>query len=100
MPLPFFFHPEADTELIEAASYYGERSLVVGIEFLQVIDKAIAWISEMPRAAPAWPGRPNVRRRVVPKFPFAIVYVVEHAEIRIIAIEHAKRRPGSWLHRL
>ena len=65
-----------------------------------MIDETIAWITEMPRAAPAWPGRPNVRRRVVSKFPYAIVYVVEPAAICIIAIEHAKRRPGSWLHRL
>jgi len=100
MPLPFFFHPEADAELIDAASYYGERSLTVGIEFLQVIDAAIAWITELPLAAPAWPGRPSVRRRIVGKFPYAIVYVVEPAAIRIIAVEHAKRRPGSWLHRL
>jgi plasmid stabilization system protein ParE len=100
MPLPFYFHPEADAEFIDAASYYGERSLIVGIEFIKVIDEAIAWITEMPHAAPAWPGRPNVRRRVVSKFPYAIVYVVESAAIRIIAIEHAKRRPGRWLHRL
>lgn len=39
---PFFFHPEADAEFIDAASYYGERSLTVGLEFLQVIDAAIA----------------------------------------------------------
>jgi plasmid stabilization system protein ParE len=100
MQLRFFFHPEADAELIDAASYYGERSLVVGIEFLQMIDAAIARITEMPRAAPTWPGRPNVRRRVVAKFPYAIIYVVEPAAVRIIAIEHAKRRPGSWTHRL
>jgi hypothetical protein len=29
MPLPFYFHPEADAEFIDAASYYGERSLTV-----------------------------------------------------------------------
>jgi len=29
MPLPFFFHPEADAEFIDAVSYYGERSLIV-----------------------------------------------------------------------
>jgi hypothetical protein len=57
-------------------------------------------ITELPYAAPAWPGRPNVRRRVVAKFPYAIVYVVEPAAIRILAIEHAKRRPGRWLHQL
>lgn len=100
MPLPFSFLPEADAEFIDAASYYGERSLIIGLEFIQVIDEAITSITEMPHAAPAWPRRPNVRRRVVSKFPYAIVYVVEPAAIRIIAIEHAKRRPGSWLHRL
>lgn len=41
MPLPFFFHPEADAEFIEAVSYYGERSLVVGIEFIQLIDQKL-----------------------------------------------------------
>ena len=38
-------------------------------------------ITEMPRAAPALPGRPNVCRCVVAKFPYAIMYVVEPAAI-------------------
>jgi hypothetical protein len=41
-----------------------------------------------------------VRRRGVGKFPYEIIYVVEPAALCIVAIEHAKRRPGSWLHRL
>lgn len=100
MPLPVRFHPDVEADLVDATSYYAERSPTAWLGFVEAIDEAIARIAELPRAAPAWPGRPDVRRRVVPKFPYAIIYVIEPAAIYVLTVEHAKRRPGSWLHRL
>jgi hypothetical protein len=54
----------------------------------------------MPEAWPVWPGRTDVRPRVLQRFPYSIIYLVERNEIVIVAVAHHKRRPGYWLDRL
>jgi toxin ParE1/3/4 len=91
--LPVRFHPEAQREFVDGASFYGER-------FVQLLEKALALILEMPRTWPTWPGRPHVHRHVVPKLPYAIIYSIAQDSIFVIAVEHTRRRPGYWLTRL
>jgi toxin ParE1/3/4 len=98
--IPVRFHDEALVELHDAALYYDDRSSLVSASFLDALDEAKALIAAMPGAAPACQGQPTVRRRVLTRYPFALVYIVEPAEIVIIAVEHLKRRPGYWLGRL
>lgn len=100
MPLPVRLHAEAEAEYLDAAGYYGARSLAVGHAFVDRVEAALAWIAELPLAAPAWPGRPDIRKRVLAQFPYSIIYVVEPQAILVVAIEHAKQRPGKWLRRL
>lgn len=97
---PLEFHPDALRELVAAADFYAARSVVVGDAFAALIADALALIAETPRLAPAWPGYPEVRRRVLARYPYAIVYLVAPAQLVVVAIEHAKRRPGYWLSRL
>jgi plasmid stabilization system protein ParE len=87
------FHPEAVLELKDGAGFYGDR-------FVDHIHDALALISELPNTWPAWRGHASLRRRVVKKFPYAIIYAVERRGIFVMAIEHTKRRPGYWLTRL
>ncbi len=100
MALRVRFHPEAEAELTEAASFYGERALSIGESFAQLVRMGLARIAENPRLAAVWPDRPEIRRWVLSRFPYAIVYSIEAEAVLIIAIEHVKRRPGYWLARL
>ncbi len=100
MSLPVRPHVEAEPELLDAVLYYAERSRSAAVQFLDVVDDALVQIAEMPRSAPAWPGLPDVRRRVLKTYPYAIVYAIEQEEILILAFEHVKRRPGYWLRRV
>jgi toxin ParE1/3/4 len=36
----------------------------------------------------------------LPRFPYAVVFLVRVEELRVLAIAHAKRRPGYWLSRV
>jgi hypothetical protein len=36
------------------------------------------------------------RRHRVRRFPYLVFYAVAPEEIRVVAIAHAKRRPGYW----
>ena len=61
------------------------------------LDGAIASIVEAPER---WPALSNGRRRyVMRRFPFIVWYRIREADIPVLAIAHARRRPGYWLHR-
>lgn len=92
------FHDEADAEFIEATLYYTERSPEVGASFVSSVEDALDQIVRMPRSAPAWPGRPDVRRRVLTRFPYAIVYLLERDQIFVVALgaHEAPTRVMAW----
>jgi plasmid stabilization system protein ParE len=87
-------HEAAEAEINEAADFYDIESPGLGSVFIDEIQRAIGSISEFPEAAPLVRGR--VRKRLVAKFPYALVYSVRPDEIRILAVAHLKRRPFYW----
>ena len=42
------YHPDAETELIQAARYYESRVATLGVHFLDEADRAVAIILEAP----------------------------------------------------
>jgi len=42
---------------------------------------------------------PDIRSIKVRRFPYRVVYVVLADTIDVIAVAHAKRRPGDWRRR-
>lgn len=93
------FHPEARVEVRSAASWYRERSSEAARGFTVEITDGIRSIRQHPAAWPVW-HRADVRRRVLRRYPYSIFYIVEGAEVVIVAVAHHKRRPGYWLPRL
>jgi toxin ParE1/3/4 len=87
-------HETAEAEINEAADFYDVASPGLGRVFLDEIQHALERITEFPEAAPLIRGR--VRKRVVAKFPYSLVYSVRPEAIRILAAAHHKRRPFYW----
>lgn len=91
-------HPEAEAELIEAARYYEEQCPGLGGRFLDDIDIAVAVILQ---ALERWRIlEADIRRYLMPRFPFAIYYRVLPDQIRILAFKHHRRHPDYWLNRI
>lgn len=97
---PYRFHREARVEYRAALAWYAARSLDAADGFDDAITHGIRGIRELPQAWPMWPGRPDVRARVVRRYPYSIVYVVRGPTIVIIAVAHHRRRPGYWMDRV
>jgi plasmid stabilization system protein ParE len=96
-------HAEASTELEEAAAWYEARGLELGEELVEEVDRALETIAESPERWPLWPGvRPKlpVRRFLLPRYPFALPYVVRPDKVVVVAIAHTGRRPRYWLNRV
>ena len=59
---------------------------------------ALDRVHEQPRLYPM--HLYGTQRAVLDRYPFSIVYRELLHEIQIVAVAHAKRRPGYWTHRL
>jgi plasmid stabilization system protein ParE len=88
------FHPLAEQELNEAANYYNGASPGLGAAFLDEVEHAVKQILEQPAAAPLVNG--VVRRKLVRRFPYSVMYSIQTDTIRILAIANQKRRPFYW----
>jgi plasmid stabilization system protein ParE len=68
------FHPLAERELNDAAQYYEMESPGLGAAFLSEVERCCTSIVEHPEAGRAIRG--VVRRRLVARFPYAILYAL------------------------
>jgi hypothetical protein len=41
--------------------------------------------------------RGSIRRRLIRRFPYALLYRVKPTEVRILAVMNLKRRPAYWV---
>jgi plasmid stabilization system protein ParE len=92
------FHPDAQAELILAAQFYEGQTGGLGLDFLFTVQRTYERLVDSPRTGTPL-GR-RLRRVLVPKFPYGLLYRVEPARIYIVAVMHLHRRPGYWRSRL
>ena len=92
--IAYSFHPEAEVELSEAARFYEIRVKGLGRLFSAEVERTISFIRAYPHAGKAL--RLPVRRTLVDRFPYAVVYRHDDQSIVILAIAHLRRRPGYW----
>lgn len=94
---PAHFLRPAELELLDAAQYYELQATGLGREFLDEIAAAIQDIRESPER---WPiQRDDIRRRLVRRFPYALLYRIDLDAIIIQATMHLHRRPDYWIGR-
>lgn len=92
------FHPAAREELDAAGERYDEQLPGLSLEFFDAVEDAISLIVERPVAwqkADTIAGR-EIRRFVMRRFPFAVVYYVDDDIVRIVAVAHGRQKPGYW----
>jgi len=88
------FDPDARAEFLAAVEYYEEYQPGLGRRFRTVVEAELDAMDAMPfryRVLHA-----PFRRCLVPKFPYAIIFVIEPDFILVVAVAHAKRKPGFW----
>lgn len=89
-----FFHAMAEQELHDAASYYNALRPGLGQAFLDEAERTVTQIVEYPEAAPL--VNRTVRKKLVRRFPYSIMYSIRTEGVRSLAIAHQKRRPFYW----
>ena len=93
MKITRFLSP-AEREMAQAAQYYNSKAPNLGAEFLQEVKKTVKRLEADPEAAQKVRG--YVRRRLIRRFPFGILYRIDPEEIVILAVMHLARHPDYW----
>lgn len=95
--------PEAVAEVAEAAGWYAVKRPGLEAEFLAEIEHILPLIATSPTSFPRLldlPADVGIRRALLPRFPYALIFMDLGKGVRILAVAHAKRQPGYWLSRV
>jgi plasmid stabilization system protein ParE len=92
--LTFSFTPEAREELLETIQYYEFQSPGLGAAFLLAVQEGLDQLLTFPESAPILHGR--VRRKLIRRFPYSLLYSLRQQHLRILAVMNQKRKPLYW----
>ncbi len=91
---PIRIRPQVEVEINEATAWYRDRAPGLDRAFLRAVSEGLARISEAPESCPTIRG--EVRRAILRKFPYAVLYVFDGAETIVLACIHERRTPARW----
>ncbi|MBX7246772.1 MAG: type II toxin-antitoxin system RelE/ParE family toxin [Candidatus Sumerlaeaceae bacterium] len=89
--------PAAMAEMMDAACFYEEARVGLGVTFLATIEEAFKKVGHKPRLWPRLKG--PFRRCLITGFPYGIIYRVDLDSVYVAAIMHLKRKPDYWTRR-
>ena len=92
--MTYEFHPAAEQEFVEAAAYYERNVTGLGQRFGREVRHAIERLLEYPEMGS--PVDVDLRRLVLVRFPYVLIYCFTPDMVTIVAVAHARRRPGYW----
>lgn len=95
--MKIIFSKYAKLELEDAVSFYELQQSELGKRFKNEVKKAILRIAEYPTAWSTEKG--EVRKCLLHKFPYKLLYSIESDHIFIIAVAHQHRKPNYWVER-
>lgn len=93
-------HPEVFEELEHSRQWYEERAEKLGTEFLDEVNRAAETVRQAPAIWPLYDEQRSIRRYLVHRFLYGLVYRIRHTAVEIIAVMHLRRRPDYWRERL
>ena len=93
-----YLRPEAEEEIGQAAEWYDERGLGLGSAFLDEVSRTIDDLLSAPERYPIVDA--SIRKAVLRRFPYLILYRVKDEEVVVISCFHTRRDPREWRERV
>ena len=82
-------------ETLEIETYLESQSLGLGTAFRAELNATVDTLLEFPESAPMVSPK-AIRRQLLPRFPYAVLYVLMDDLLLILAVTHTRRAPESW----
>lgn len=92
------FSPEARSEFEQAEAHYQRQQVGLDERFRAEVRSALHRIGAWPLSCPREQG--DIRRLVLPRFPYKVLYSVESDHLYVIAVAHQHREPSYWVGRM
>lgn len=92
-------HPDAAEEAAQATGWYEKQRAGLGQDFEVAIRAAMELLGCDPVPSTGTVGasaKLGVRRLILKRFPYDIVFIERPDHVWVIAIAHHSRRPGFW----
>ncbi|MFZ0501331.1 MAG: hypothetical protein WAM52_19530 [Steroidobacteraceae bacterium] len=93
----------AAAEAVEAAGWYEARRRGLGEDFRLEFKSALDRLREGLLPGTRWPGslgERGVKRLLMRRFPFSVVFVEMDQHVVVLALAHHRRKPSYWQGRL
>lgn len=96
------YERRAEHELAQAIDFYEDRVPLLGQAFYAEVKEAVQRACHGPKRFMVIPGPSpyEVRRVLVKRFPYMVVFTVRLNELHVLAVSHKRRAPGYWQTRL
>ena len=88
----------AQREVNDAFLWYTEQTDELGREFLDELDRAVRLLTNYPLSSAEI--APAIRRCLLVRFPYSLIYGTNQETIIVIAVAHLHREPRYWADRL
>lgn len=98
MTRKFVIRPEAEAEVIEAATWYEQKNRTLAARFAQEFRSTLAKVVNNPLQYQI--VEDEIRRAPVAGFSYGILYVASDDEVVILSCFHGRRDPARWRERL
>jgi toxin ParE1/3/4 len=89
-----YFHEAAVEEADVAFTWYYVRSPKAAQGFLEEMARILEEMSHSPQLSV--PYQSGTKRAIFRRYPYSIIFIPRSERIDVLAIAHAKRRPGYW----
>ena len=90
--------PAADFEIADSIEWYEAQENGLGRRFESTLESIVELIRRNPKKFPKVDG--EVRRTIVRRFPFIILFTVTDDIISIFSVFHTSRNPMIWRDRI
>lgn len=89
---------EAEAEFIEALAWYHARSARAAENFDKAFAEALERIGQSPDQFPSC-DEEGYRFAMLDRYPYSLIYRAIGETVQVVAVTHARRRPGYWAKR-
>jgi plasmid stabilization system protein ParE len=86
--------PEAEIEITEAFRWYEDKNEGLGSEFMRALEASLSSIQRNPTSYAI--VHKEMRRVLLRRFPYSVIYLFDSSKIIVLACFHASRDPKQW----
>jgi len=90
------FRPQARAEIREARGWYERRVAGLGRAFISEVDTTISFFRLHPHMYAAVSDDEQVRRALLHRFPYSLVYEIIADAIVVLACRHVRQDEMNW----